>query len=70
MKDELIRVICINNKGDNRLIIYKQYKALKFPSHGLYRLYNDNDYTFGLFPCYLFKEIKQVRQDRLKDILR
>ena len=66
---KLIRVICISNKVNSRLIIYKQYKALKYLRHNLYCLYDDNNYTFGLFPFYLFKEIKQVRKDRLNDIL-
>ena len=79
MSDKLIRVICISNKGDSRLIIYKgdsrliiykQYKALKYPRHNLYCLYDDNDYKLGLFPCSFFKEIKQIRKDRLNDILK
>mgnify|MGYP006432897203 CR=1 FL=1 len=32
--------MCISNKGDSRLIIYKQYKALKYPKHNLYCLYD------------------------------
>ena len=70
MKDN--KVICIDNNGDNRLIINKEY---------WYIIYRDDDNIFiycknnlqlksvGFFPSYLFKTVKEIRDEKLNDIL-
>ena len=66
------KVICIDNNGDDRLIINKEYWCVIYRDDDNIFIYCKNNSLLkpiGFFPSYLFKSVKQIRDDRLNDIL-
>ena len=64
------KVICINNfidcQGIHRLSINKEYTGKR---QNNLMFIKDEQRPLGLFPSHLFKEVKQYREKRLRDIL-
>ena len=68
------RLICVDTNGDDKLSINNEYRGIKHDSFSAYYnyiytyLYDKKEYL-GIFPSRIFKTVKQVRQQRLNDVL-
>ena len=62
------RLICIDNDGDDRLVINRKYWCVKYEYDKDYFIYY-KDKPVGLFPCNLFKTIEQIREQRINYLL-
>ena len=70
MKYKYKTLICINNTlARDKLVIGKHYKGAKFNDDSdLYLIY-DKDDPVGIFGCNNFKNIKQLRNEKINHIL-
>ena len=64
-----MKVICINDDYDNRLVINRLYLAIAHTPGLLYHIYDEDEKYIGYFPGNLFKKIKQIRNERLNDLI-